>query len=84
MSEPRRIELGFLPSGGATVFVGDGAVDPIKVLIAEGNAKLDREHAEAERARLAEIADAERMRNTRRARLARRLGKALKVLRFMR
>jgi hypothetical protein len=52
-------------------------------MIAEANAKLDADRAEAERVRLAAIADAERakvrMRGTRAARAARRFGLALKA-----
>jgi hypothetical protein len=76
----RRIFIGHLPTGGVT-YVAEGEADPVATLIADANAKLDREHAEAERVRLAAIADIERARNTRSARAARRLKRALKMFR---
>jgi hypothetical protein len=49
---PRRlIEVGVFPTGSA-VFI-DG-VDPLAILIADANAKLDAEHCEAERTAAAE------------------------------
>ncbi len=70
--------IGTFPAGYAETFTaGD---DPVAVLLREAIAKADRERAEAERIRLAAIADAERAKRTRRARAMRRLGKALNVL----
>lgn len=77
MTEPRRIFVGVLPSGVDATFV-DG-VDPVSIMVREANAALDRESAEAERVRLAQAADVERMRTTRRARAARRFRRALKA-----
>jgi hypothetical protein len=78
--EPRRVYLGLLPSG-ADVFVADGEADPLTVMLSEANARLDAERAEAERVRLAALADIERARNTRRAKAARRFKRALQMFR---
>jgi|HubBroStandDraft_6_1064221.scaffolds.fasta_scaffold1773191_2 hypothetical protein len=79
MNEPRRlVEVGTFPAGYATTFA-DGA-DPVARLVAEAAAKLDAEAAEAEWARLAAIADQERLANTRRARPAWRFRRAVKAL----
>jgi hypothetical protein len=81
MSEPPRrlIEVGTFPSGYAHTFV-DGA-DPLVIALEAAHAKLDAEAREAERIRLAQIADIERVKNTRRARAAKRLRQALKLWR---
>jgi hypothetical protein len=75
---PRRVFIGTLPAGYDDVFV-DGA-DPFAAMIAEGNAALDAARASEEKARLSAIADAGRLRNTRRARTRRRLARALTML----
>jgi hypothetical protein len=72
---PRRIFVGVLPSGHDAVFV-DGP-DPARLMLRAAGARLDREHAEAETARLAQVADQERLANMRRARLARRFRRVL-------
>jgi hypothetical protein len=76
--EPRRVFVGYLPTADA-LFVGEGEVDPVARLIADANAKLDAERTEAERVRLAALADIERVKNTRRARAAKRLRQALRM-----
>ena len=77
--EPRKmIFVGVSPSVGMTL-VRPGHEDPITVMVREANARLDRERADAERKRLAVIADAARLANTRRARAARRLNRALRA-----
>jgi hypothetical protein len=78
MNEPRRIIVGLLPTAGAT-YVGEGQEDPVAVMIREAGAELDRQRAAEERLRLAAIADAARLANTRRARTMRRLNRALKA-----
>jgi hypothetical protein len=78
-SGPKRIFVGHLPTGGVT-FVADGEVDPVARLIADANAKLDRERAEEARALAAKAADVERLRRTKKARALRRFGRALKTL----
>jgi hypothetical protein len=80
--EPRRIFVGVLPSGVDATFI-DG-VDPLVAMIDDATARLDRMREEDERARLAQIADIERMRNTRRARAARRFKSALRMFARMR
>ena len=77
---PRRlIEIGTIPGGFDSIFIGENGVDPLAVMIREGNAKLDR-IAEEERQRdAARLADIGRARNTRRARVARRLKQAMKA-----
>ena len=76
---PRRsIIVGLLPSGGVT-YVGEGQEDPVAVMIREAGAELDAARAADERARLSAIADVERIKLTRRARAARRFGRALKM-----
>jgi hypothetical protein len=75
----RRVFVGYLPTADVT-FVAEGEVDPVARLIADANAKLDAERAEAERVRLAALADIERAKRTKRARLVRRFGRALKAL----
>jgi hypothetical protein len=77
--EPRRIELGVLPIGYGDVFLAEGEVDPISIMLRQAGETLDRERAEAERKRLSAIADAEWTANTRRARNVRRLRHALKA-----
>jgi hypothetical protein len=66
-NEPRRVFVGLLPSGTVT-FVGEGEVDPIARLIADAEARLAAERATAEKARLAAIADDERMKGAKAAR----------------
>jgi hypothetical protein len=80
--EPQRrmIPIGVMPSGYADVFLAPGSADPVSLMIADASAKLDREHAEAERIRLAAIADIERAKATRRARAAKRFRHALTAL----
>jgi hypothetical protein len=75
--ERRRIEVGVLPRA-SEIFV-DG-VDPLTIMLRDANARLDAERAEADRARLIAVAGAARMANTKRARMARRFRKILKVL----
>jgi hypothetical protein len=82
MAETRRIELGVLPAGYDSTFA-DGA-DPLATMIAEGHARLDRMRADEERTRLAQIADQARAEATKRARIARRFRKALKMFARMR
>jgi hypothetical protein len=86
---PRRlIQVGTfpMPTGGDVIFVGGD--DPARLMLAEANAKLDREREEAERRRRAQISDVERakmsVRGMRLARAARRFGHALKVFARMR
>ena len=76
--EPRRlVEIGVIPSGYDAMYI-DGP-DPVSAMIAEASARLDREAAEAERVRLAAIADHERVRKTRRARTMRHLMRAIRA-----
>jgi hypothetical protein len=77
-NEPRRIFVGHLPTGGVT-YVAPGEADPVVRLIADANARLDAERAAEERKRAAQAADAERMKATRRARVAQRFRRALKM-----
>jgi hypothetical protein len=74
---PRLIPIGVFPSGYADTYV-DG-VDPVAVMIADAIRKADLAKAEAERVRLALIADQERARRTKRARAMRHLRKALRL-----
>ena len=76
---PRRIEIGTIPAGYDSIFIAEGGVDPLAIMIREGHARLDAERAEAERVRLAALADIERVKNTRRARAARRFKRALQM-----
>lgn len=77
---PRRlIEIGTLPAGYNSTFVAEGAADPLAIMIAEGNARLDRIAAEERQREAARLADIERAKNTRRARAARRLKRALRM-----
>jgi hypothetical protein len=79
MSEPQRlIEIGTLPSGFDATFIAEGGVDPLAVMIREGNARLDAERAAEAKALAAKAADLERVRNTKRARALRRLTRAFK------
>jgi hypothetical protein len=80
MTEPRRrlVEIGTLPAGYDATFAS--GVDPLAVMLREGAARLDAERAEAERARLAGIAEIDRAKDARRARIARRFRRALKAL----
>ena len=73
MTEPGRILVGVLPTAGE-IFV-DG-VDPVAVMVREAGAALDAERDAEQRRRLAQAADVERMRDTRRARAMRRLKRA--------
>jgi hypothetical protein len=79
MSDPPRrlIEIGVLPTGYADTFVA-GGVDPVAAMIADAIRKDDLAKAEAERIRLAAIADIERARRTRAARSRRRLTRVLR------
>ena len=83
MSEPRRIVVGVLPSGGSLTLV-NGEADPVVRMIAEAGAELDRQRAEDERAEAARLSDIERAKNTRRARVGRRLKKAMMAMRVFR
>jgi hypothetical protein len=77
---PRRmIEIGTLPSGFDATFIGENGVDPLAVMIREGNARLDRIAEEERQREAARLADIERLASTKRARVRRRLGKALKM-----
>ena len=77
---PRRmIEVGTLPSGYDSMFIAEGGVNPLAVMVRDANARLDAERAEAERKRLAALADIARVQNTRRARAAKRLRQALRM-----
>jgi hypothetical protein len=81
MTEPtRRIFLGNIPSADV-IFTAGG--DPIVAMVREGNARLDRERAEAEKARLAQVADGERARNTARAKAVRRFWRAARALKLL-
>jgi hypothetical protein len=82
MSEPRRIVVGVLPGGGSVVYA-DGA-DPVVVALRQAHAALDAQRAEEERARLAAIADAARLADTRGARNMRRFKRAMSAMRFSR
>jgi hypothetical protein len=70
-----KVYVGTFPSG-STIF-GDGEVDPARRMIDEAHAALDRQRTEEERQRKATIANAERTKAMRRARVRRRLTKAL-------
>jgi hypothetical protein len=74
---PRRIVSIPLPAAGTAVYLG--GVDPVAEMIASAHAELDRQREADERKRLAVLADAERLANTRRARVARRFKGALKM-----
>jgi len=78
---PRLIEIGTMPSGYASTFVAEGAVDPLAIMIAQADAKLAHERATEAKAKAAKVADIGRMRLTRRSRIARRFRKALKMWR---
>jgi hypothetical protein len=80
---PRRIFVGYLPSGADT-FVAEGEVDPVARLLADASARLDREREAEARAQAAKAADIERVKNTRRARAARRFRSALQMFARMR
>ena len=72
---PRRlVEVGTFPTASVIFVDGD---DPARLMLRDAGARLDRERAEAEKARLAQAADGERVRNTARARSMRRLRRAL-------
>jgi hypothetical protein len=45
----RRIELGVLPIGFSDIFIAEGVRDPVSVLIAEADAKVEAERKERER-----------------------------------
>jgi hypothetical protein len=77
---PRRVFVGVIPTGNDVTYI-DGADDPAATMIAQATARLDRMREEDERIRLAALADVERAKNTRKARVMRRLGKVLKVFR---
>jgi hypothetical protein len=77
---PRRIYIGDIPSGFDATFVAEGAADPLAVMIAEGNAKLDRLAAEERQREAARLADIARLANTRGARAAKRLRHALRLV----
>lgn len=78
---PRRlIEIGILPAGYDLTFVAEGAADPLAVMIAEGNAKLDRIAAEERQREAARLADIARLANTRGASAAKRLRHALRLI----
>jgi hypothetical protein len=78
---PRRITLTLpLPSVGSDVHFLGGS-DPVAELIRAAGQELDRQRVADERARLSAIADIERAKNTRRARMARRLKKAMRLFR---
>jgi hypothetical protein len=80
---PRRlIEIGTFPSGFDATFI-DGR-DPVAVALDDATARLDAEKAEAERTRLAQAADVERVQRTKRAKVMRKLGKVLKMVARMR
>jgi hypothetical protein len=82
---PRRlIEIGTLPAGYDSTFIAEGGVDPLAVMIAEGNAKLDRIAGEERQREAARLADNKRAQSTRRARAARRFRSALQMFARMR
>ena len=62
-----------------TVTINDGESVVFDIPADADPAQARREHAEAERKRLAEIADIGRVQNTRRARAARRFKRALQM-----
>jgi hypothetical protein len=75
MSEPRRIIVGLLPNADVT-YVGEGEIDPVAIMLREAHATLDAERAEdAARARQA-VADAARLADSRKARVAHRFRRA--------
>jgi hypothetical protein len=78
MSEtPRRlIEIGTLPRAGE-IFV-DGA-DPIAIMLREADAKLASERAAKAKAAASRVADEERTKAMRRARISRRFLKVWKA-----
>jgi hypothetical protein len=76
---PRKlIEIGTVPSG-TELFVTEGEIDPIAIMLRQAGETLDRERAEAERKRLSAIADIERAQRTKRARSLRRLMRAFRA-----
>jgi hypothetical protein len=88
MSDERcRVVVGVLPSGGET-FVA-GSVNPVAIMLREVGAALDREREIEARALAAKAADVmrateiERAKNTRRARVLRKLSRALRMFRRM-
>jgi hypothetical protein len=78
--EPRRVYVGLVPSGADVIYVGEGAVDPVAIMLREANAKLDAERAAETRALAAKAADIERVRRTKKARVMRHLRKAMTLL----
>jgi hypothetical protein len=74
---PRRIYLGSYELGAHAITLPREALAR-----AEQTLNVERQRAAAERARLAQAADAERLQRTRRARALWKLGRALKVFGF--
>jgi hypothetical protein len=75
--EPRRVYVGDLPL--ASEVFADGA-DPLTVMLERANAEFDGQHVERVQAIATKAADIERLKNTRRARAARRFKRALRML----
>jgi hypothetical protein len=46
---PRRVELGVLPIGYGDVFIAEGVRDPVSVLIADADARVEAERKERQR-----------------------------------
>jgi hypothetical protein len=75
--EPRRlIEVGTFPTASVIFVDGD---DPARLLLRDAGARLDREHAEAERKQKTAALDIEQVKRTKRARAMRHLRKALRL-----
>jgi hypothetical protein len=74
-AERRMVYLGSFTGGLPDIF--EIPAEPLRKI----EAGLDAERAEAERVRLAALADIERVKNTQRARAMRRLTRALKLFR---
>jgi transaldolase len=70
--DPKLIYLGTYESGANTITIPRAALAAVEQ-------KIEAKHAEAERQRLAQIADAARLQNTRQAKTMRKLGKALRA-----
>jgi hypothetical protein len=79
--EPQRrlVPLGVFPAGVDSVFIGAGSPDPLSLMIADADARLARERDTEARALAAQIADAERLKATRSARITRRFKRALRM-----
>jgi hypothetical protein len=79
MTERRLVEVGTFPTVDGEIFVvGD---DVVRALLREADRKVEVEREEAAQRQKTAIAGAERMKATRRAMVARRLRKVLRLCR---